>query len=66
MSTKKRKLTPKQRVIARLIAITDEYCTAVDNAADDIGGSRPLIDILGELGPAVDAAMDAMPNWRLR
>lgn len=36
-------------------ALVDELCTAVDNAEADIGGSRPVRQILGELGPAWDA-----------
>lgn len=41
----------------RLLAVArlaEELCTAVDLAEEDIGGARPMKDILGELGPAVD------------
>lgn len=43
-----------------LHAITDELCNAIDNGAEDIGGSRPIKEILSELGPAVDQASDAL------
>lgn len=36
--------------------LADELCTSVDCAAEDIGGCRPAMTILQELGPAVDVA----------
>lgn len=44
------------RAVAHLVAVAEELCDAVNNAAEDIGGSRPINEILGELGPAVEAA----------
>ena len=41
----------------RVVTLADELCTAVDNAGEDIGGSRPIMEILQDLGPAVDAAL---------
>jgi hypothetical protein len=37
--------------------LADELTNAIDLAEEDIGGARPIKTILGELGPAVDAAM---------
>lgn len=36
--------------------LASELCTAIDNGEKDIGGSRPVRDILAELGPTCDAA----------
>lgn len=36
--------------------LADELCTSVDCAGEDIGGCRPAMTILQELGPAVDVA----------
>jgi hypothetical protein len=44
----------KARKAVRLAA---ELCTAIDLADDDIGGARPIKQILEELGPAIDAAL---------
>lgn len=43
-----------------VLKLADELCDAVDRAAEDIGGSRLVKDILAELGPAVDAAKVTM------
>ena len=43
----------------RVVLIADELCVALDNAAEDIGGSRPVDTIIKELGPAVDRALDS-------
>lgn len=40
----------------RVVALADELCNAIDLAEEDIGGARPIKDILAELGPAVDKA----------
>lgn len=37
----------------KVIAIADEVCTAIDRASSDEGGSRPLKEILADLGPAL-------------
>lgn len=37
-----------------LAALAAELCTAVDREVADIGGSRPSLIILGEMGPMVD------------
>ena len=39
----------------KLFAVAVELCDAVDRAAEDIGGSRVVSDILRDLGPACDA-----------
>jgi hypothetical protein len=39
-----------------VLGLASELCSAVDAAEEDIGGCRPVNDILAELGPAVDAA----------
>ena len=63
-------VTTSTDALQRLVTVADELCDAVDNAADDIGGSRPVNDILAELGPAVDAARLGSPppirprEWR--
>lgn len=44
----------------KLHTVADELCTAIDRAADDIGGSRPTRDILANLGPATDVAENAL------
>lgn len=36
--------------------LASEYCIAVDNRENDIGGSRPVLAILQELGPACDVS----------
>lgn len=45
-----------QKSLERVLTLSEELCTAIDLAEEDIGGARPIKDILGELGPAVDAA----------
>lgn len=42
-----------------VVKLADELCNAVDAEAEDIGGHRKSLTILAELGPAVDAAIDA-------
>lgn len=51
-------LTAAFEIIAlrRIAHLAAEFCTAVDRAANDIGGSRTGKEILAELGPALDAA----------
>lgn len=41
--------------LSRVYELAKELCDAIDLADKDIGGSRPMKTILGELGPAVDA-----------
>jgi hypothetical protein len=45
-----------QRLL-KVAQLADELTNAIDLAEEDIGGARPVKDILGELGPAVDAAL---------
>ena len=53
------KISKKQlERLERVLDLADELCVAVDLAADDIGGSRPINEILRDLGPAVDDAQD--------
>jgi len=42
--------------LEKVQALAIELCDAVDAAEFDVGGSRPLKAIIGELGPAVEAA----------
>lgn len=39
----------------RVVAVADELCEAIDLAAEDIGGARPIKEILADLGSAVNA-----------
>ena len=48
------------KVLTLVYTLADELTTAVDLAAEDIGGHRAVGDILQELGPAVDAARAAL------
>lgn len=48
-------------VAARVLhKLTSELCTSVDNAVEDIGGSRGALTILREIGPADDILRDAL------
>ncbi len=42
-------------VLERIAALATELCVAVDRAEEDIGGSRSINDILGDIGPLTDA-----------
>ena len=44
--------------LERVLELADELCVAVDCAEEDIGGPRPIIEILRALGPAVDDAQE--------
>ena len=44
----------KCKKIERALKLTTELLDAIDLAEEDIGGARPIKDILGELGPAID------------
>jgi len=52
-----KRLTAELEAARKVVKFADELCVAVDKAAEDIGGSRPTLDILRDLGPAVDAAL---------
>jgi hypothetical protein len=41
-------------LLNRIAELATELCVAVDRAAEDIGGSRPTLVILQELGPLTD------------
>lgn len=41
---------------AKALKLTAELLDAIDAGEQDIGGSRPVADILKDLGPAVDRA----------
>lgn len=43
-----------------ILRLADELTSALDNEAEDIGGQRPSGVIIRELGPAVDAANEAV------
>lgn len=43
-----------------VLRLADELTSALDNEAEDIGGQRPSGVIVRELGPAVDAANEAV------
>lgn len=45
------------REVITLIRLVDEYCNALDNEDMDVGGYRPSVEIIGEIGPAVDDCM---------
>ena len=40
--------------LQKIAELANELCIAVDNEADDIGGSRPSMVILKEIGPLTD------------
>lgn len=42
------------RKLMDVARLAGELCDAIDRAAEDIGGSRPVADILKDLGHAVD------------
>jgi hypothetical protein len=42
--------------LLKVLKLATELCDSVDAAEEDIGGHRSPTAILGELGPAVDAA----------
>jgi hypothetical protein len=52
-------LTAREVAMMKVLRLADELCVSLDNQAEDIGGNRPAGDILKELGPAVDAALEA-------
>lgn len=51
--------TRELRKCRKVVALADELCAAIENSEADIGGSRQMDKILAELGPAVDAALNA-------
>ena len=48
--------------LIRTARLASEYCIAVDNRENDIGGSRDTLTILRELGPACDASDPYVPS----
>lgn len=59
-SPKDEQIAVLRTALTELHRVADELCTAIDNSELDIGGSRPMNDILAELGPAVDVAKQAL------
>jgi hypothetical protein len=51
------------RALSKLNRVAVELCDAVDRAEEDIGGSRPLNDIIGDLGPATEEADDVLARF---
>lgn len=47
------------RLAWAVVDLADELTRAIDLEAEDIGGARPSLTILRELGPAVEAAVEA-------
>ena len=50
----RKKLIRRQSLLEKIAKLASELCTAVDLEAEDIGGSRPSLMILQELGPLCD------------
>jgi hypothetical protein len=46
--------TKRSQLLEQIAKLATELCVAVDRAEEDIGGSRPIPDILGEIGPLTD------------
>ena len=42
------------QALEQIAKLTTELCVAIDRAEEDVGGSRPIPSILGELGPLTD------------
>lgn len=49
-----RKRETERRKLLAVAKLADELTNAIDLAEEDIGGARPVQDILADLGPAVD------------
>lgn len=64
MTEHARRLETALAVAEEVVRLSDELCTAIDNAAEDIGGSRRIGDILADLGPATDAALAQIEELR--
>lgn len=51
-------LPPRQmtriEILEKIAALATELCVAVDREAEDIGGSRPSLKILQDIGPLTD------------
>lgn len=41
-------------LLEKIAKLSTELCIAVDREAEDIGGSRPSVTIIQELGPLTD------------
>lgn len=41
-------------VLERIAKLATELCVSVDRASEDVGGSRPALTILQEIGPLTD------------
>lgn len=50
------RLRAEKERMAKVCKLASELCDAVDAADEDIGGFRPVNQILAELGPACDKA----------
>lgn len=60
MATSKVVVPTKMDALMRVFELASELTNAVDMAAEDIGGHRPIKAILQELGPACDVAETAI------
>lgn len=49
-------MSSNERVVLleRIARLATELCVSVDKAAEDIGGERPALEILREIGPLTD------------
>lgn len=54
-----RVIPTKAKALMRVFELANELTNAIDLAAEDIGGHRPIKAILKELGPACDDAETA-------
>lgn len=41
-------------ILEKIAALATELCIAVDRESEDIGGSRPSLQILQDIGPLTD------------
>jgi hypothetical protein len=44
----------RYEVLEKIAALATELCVAVDRQSEDVGGSRPALVILQEIGPLTD------------
>lgn len=54
MREQQKRLIRRQSLLEKIARLASELCTAVDREADDIGGSRPSLVILQEMGKLCD------------
>lgn len=45
---------PRVALLERIACLATELCVSVDKAAEDIGGERPALEILRDIGPLTD------------